>query len=188
MKTESGRSGSVVIPADIGEMCRPGPVSEIRQSPPRRYRSPQNEIDKRERAWQRTQQKQAKKPICMHKPKYWRVMVKRGRKAHLTPFVASQGSGNIALCGQALPDDARKGPSTTISDPFGNECDGCLRKLGLLKKPPLSKEQRRIDVAMKLHRHLRDVLGLTDSEIRDSMAAAEIEAKRLLALRMDSSN
>jgi len=60
----------------------------------------------------------------MPTPKYWRVLMKGGRKVHLTPFVPEQGSGNLALCGRVLSEDARKGSAATIIIPRAMSAKG----------------------------------------------------------------
>lgn len=73
---------------------------------------------------------------------YWRVHLRGGRKAHLTPIVPGQGSGIVSLCGADLPEDKRKGAATTVVTPIGDECQECRRIAGFFKKPNLSDEQR----------------------------------------------
>lgn len=117
-------------------------------------------------------------------PKYWRVMVKGGRKAHLTAFIPGEASGNLALCGRILPEDARtRGSSRTISEPDGDECDRCRVVSGNLKKPKreLTKEQRHeieryraIAIMPKLLREL----GLNDSDARALMESVLQQAMR----------
>jgi hypothetical protein len=88
-------------------------------------------------------------------PRYWRVVVKGGHKAHLTLFVPEQGSGEIALCGQTLPEDARtRGASITISDPHGNECRSCLIASGHLKRPPRRKPTEEQQKAIAFYRNI----------------------------------
>jgi hypothetical protein len=99
-------------------------------------------------------------------PKYWRVMTKRGRKAHLTPFAANEGSGNVALCVQELPEDMRKGPAKTVASPAGDECGRCLVLCGYLKRPKPTAEDRRLKNLINAAKMLQDY-GLTAPEIAD---------------------
>jgi hypothetical protein len=48
-------------------------------------------------------------------PKYWRVMTKRGRKAHLTPFVANEGPVVIAARWRVPPNCHRTLPCHPIA-------------------------------------------------------------------------
>ncbi|MBZ5611222.1 MAG: hypothetical protein LAP38_23420 [Acidobacteriia bacterium] len=113
----------------------------------------------------------------MQTPRYWRIMLKGGRKAHLARFDPTQWCGDVALCGQPLPLDKRRGSATTINEPLLNECETCLRKSGHLKKPPPTEEERRNELIMKTARFLIEQLGLTPSQvanvIRDAKTAKE---------------
>ena len=81
----------------------------------------------------------------MASPKFWRVLVKRAQKAHLTWFVPEQGSGSIAVCGKSLPQDERRGTAETVLDPHGDECHTCLLLAGYKverkRRGPRGKEQ-----------------------------------------------
>jgi hypothetical protein len=54
-------------------------------------------------------------------------------------FVQGQGSGDLALCGQTLPEDGRRGTPRTINEPLGDECKACRIASGHLKRPPRRK-------------------------------------------------
>jgi hypothetical protein len=110
-------------------------------------------------------------------PKYWRVMVKRGRKVHLTMFVPDQGSGDLALCGQYLPEDARtRGTPKTISEPLGDECTSCRIASGHLKRPArralTPEEKKAIAFYRRVHRQAELLLQLGLSK-SDAQAALE---------------
>jgi hypothetical protein len=108
--------------------------------------------------------------------KYWRVVMKKSRKAHLTFNVEDRfGPAEFALCGRPLDIDSRREPPRTIPEPLGNECDGCRIVSGHLKRPPRPKpteEQRRMMVfygrALK-QRDLLQKLGLSKEAVVDIM-------------------
>jgi len=72
----------------------------------------------------------------MATPKYWRVLVKGARKFHLSEFSDGTGSGDLAICGKALPGNNRRGSATTVAEPDGSECAQCLLLSGHLAKRP----------------------------------------------------
>jgi hypothetical protein len=100
-------------------------------------------------------------------PKYWRVTIKGGRRAHLTKFTPDLGSESNALCGKLLPEDRRKGSAATINDPIGNECVACLYVSGHIKRPKveISEEERHSRSAANLAKFLRDHLNMTPADI-----------------------
>jgi hypothetical protein len=109
----------------------------------------------------------------MKVPMYWRVIVKGGRKAHLTPFVKGRGSGDLALCQKSLPEHARtRGSVGTVFVPHGDECDKCLRVAGFKKRPELTLEQQR---EIERYRAMAKIpgllqnLGLSDHYIKQAM-------------------
>lgn len=109
----------------------------------------------------------------MAEPKYWRVIVKGGRKAHLTPFVPGRGSGDLALCQKILPEDGRtRGSVGTVVSPHGDECDKCLLVSGHKKRPKLTREERqeleRYRAMAKIPGLLQS-LGLNDAYIKKAM-------------------
>lgn len=79
----------------------------------------------------------------MPSPKFWRVLVKRAQKAHLTRFVAEEGS--IALCGKSLPQDEHRRAAETVLVPRGDECHTCPLfagyKVEKIRRGPRRKEQ-----------------------------------------------
>jgi hypothetical protein len=105
-------------------------------------------------------------------PKYWRVTIKGGRKAHLTNFTPDLGSQGSALCGKLLPEDRRKGSAATINEPIGNECVECLYASGHLQRPrvKISPEDRHRRNALNLATFLRDHLDMTPDEIKGVFA------------------
>jgi hypothetical protein len=105
-------------------------------------------------------------------PRYWRITSQRGRKAHLTKFEPGKGSGDVALCGKALPENTRKGSATTINEPIGNECEQCLKKSGYLKNPPLTLEQRQLRATVNAVRHLVENFGLKGTDVVEVFEAA----------------
>lgn len=70
----------------------------------------------------------------MATPKYWRVLVKGARKFHLSRFSDGTGSGDLAICGKALPGNSRRGSATAVDKPDGTECELCLLGSGYLAK------------------------------------------------------
>jgi hypothetical protein len=93
--------------------------------------------------------------------------MKGGRKAHLKVFAMEESSEDIALCGQPLPANVRRGSAATIGEPFGDECNACLRRSGYLKKPEQTREERRLELIVKIARHLKEELGMTASDVKD---------------------
>jgi hypothetical protein len=101
-------------------------------------------------------------------PKFWRVTIKGGRKAHLTKFTPDFGSQGSALCGKLLPEDRRKGSAATINEPIGNECVECLYSSGHLQRPKvkMGPEDRHMSNALNVAKFLRDHLDMTPDEIK----------------------
>jgi hypothetical protein len=116
----------------------------------------------------------------MPSQKLWRVLVKRARRAHLTRFVAEEGSGSIALCGKNLPQDERRCSAKTIIEPDGDECRACLLLAGYKierrslhrdrKKEPVSRQELRLKGLLKLANLI------TSWDISDEKKRAAIEA------------
>src|SRR5882672_5096773 len=95
----------------------------------------------------------------MASPKFWRVLVKRAQKAHLTRFVPEEGSASIALCGKSLPQDERRGTAEPVINPHGDECHTCLllagykverKHRGPRRKEQPSPEELRVQELIKL--------------------------------------
>ena len=78
--------------------------------------------------------------------KFWRVLIRRAPKAHLTMYESGKGTSDVALCGKKLPADERRTSSVTITVPLGNECNDCLQLAGL----PVQKSLRRLTVKSPL--------------------------------------
>jgi hypothetical protein len=86
----------------------------------------------------------------MAQQKYWRVLVRRGRKHHLTGYVEGQSSGDLALRGKALPEDERCSSSQSVVTPKGDECEMCLIACGYLKPKSQTPEQRQLARTLRL--------------------------------------
>lgn len=117
-------------------------------------------------------------------PKYWRVTIKGGRKAHLTKFTPDFGSESTAICGKMLPEDRRKGSAATINEPIGNECIECLCASGHLKRPKteISEEERRLQTVVNIANFLHDHLSMTPADIRsvlDDLNKRKLSKKQL---------
>jgi hypothetical protein len=113
---------------------------------------------------------------------YWRVFLKGGRKAHLTPIVSGEGCGIVALCGADLPEDKRKGAATTVVIPKGDECQECRRIAGFYTRPKLTPEQRsQINEFKALSAPAKTIAGwtnITDNEKKAAMLAILEERKK----------
>src|ERR1051325_1220069 len=111
----------------------------------------------------------------MPSPRSWRVMVKRGRKVHLTPFVPNQGSGTVALCKQPLPEESRtRGSAEAIAEPRGDECPACRivsRHRERPKRPEMTATQRHYKNVLNMAKSLKE-LGLSPDEIRKIISPA----------------
>jgi hypothetical protein len=105
----------------------------------------------------------------MPAPKYWRVRLKGGRKAHLAAFAIGESCGMTALCGHVLPRELHIQVGT-IPEPRGDECKACRIESGQLARPkrtPLGAEQERAKIVRAVFKGLMDDYGLTTTQIID---------------------
>ena len=113
-------------------------------------------------------------------PRFWRVLVKRARRAHLTHFIAAEGSGSVALCGKILPQNEHKCSARTITEPHGDECPACLLLAGYKIERRSLRRDRKKEPASRQGLRLKGLLKLanliTSWDISDEKKRAAIEA------------
>jgi hypothetical protein len=108
----------------------------------------------------------------MSEQKYWRVILKRGQKVHLTGWIGD-GSGDLALCGKPLPFDQRRGSSGTVAEPRGDECIECQIASGRMKRksPPKPSEE-----ALRMRRYYQNLLSAHENLQRMGLSASDAAA------------